>query len=199
MDTLLLGSQNPGKIGELRALLRDLPLELVDLLEFSGHFTIEETGNSYGENAKIKALNYAKSSGLFTLADDSGLEVDALGGAPGVRSARLLDSHSSDADRRRRLLQLLQSHSRPWTARFRCFVALADPEGNFELAEGICEGQIIPEERGCHGFGYDPIFRLSGKEKTMAELSMEEKNQLSHRARAVKALLPVLKKFFGLD
>ncbi len=194
MTKLLLASGNPGKIRELRALLEELPLVLVDLNRLGETLPIEELAEGYATNAQLKALTYAKNSGIWTLADDSGLEVDALDGAPGPRSARLAGPGRSDADRRRHLLELLQTHPRPWRACFRCVVALASPTGEVELAEGMCEGEIIPEERGTHGFGYDPLFKLFEIEKTMAQLSMKEKNRLSHRAHAVKAILPTLKK-----
>jgi len=132
----------------------------------------------------------AAASGLWTIADDTGLEVDALGGAPGVRTARLSED---DASRRAKLLQLLAAHPRPWTARFRCSVALAGPRGEVAIGRGDCEGEILPKERGDHGFGYDPIFLVAGTHYTMAELPLIEKNRLSHRARAVRALLPELR------
>ena len=130
---------------------------------------------------------------MWALADDSGLEVDVLEGAPGPRSARLGAPHLSDADRRHLLLEMLHPHPRPWRARFRSVVALASPEGKIDLAEGTCSGEIIAEERGTGGFGYDPIFLVPGTDCTMAELSMVKKNQLSHRARAIEALMPILK------
>ncbi len=194
MTKLLLAIGNPGKIRELRSLLEELPLVLVDLSLLGETLPIEELEEGYATNAQLKALTYAKNSGIWTLADDSGLEVDALDGAPGPRSARLAGPGCSDADRRRHLLELLRTHPRPWRACFRCVVALASPTGEVVLAEGRCEGEIIPEERGTHGFGYDPIFKLFEIDKTVAQLTMKEKNRLSHRANAVKAILPTLKK-----
>jgi XTP/dITP diphosphohydrolase len=193
MTTLLLASGNPGKQHELRALLRALPLELRTPQEIDLHIRVEEIGETYAENARLKAQRYAEHSGLWTLADDSGLEVDALGGAPGMRSARIAGPARSDRDRRHLLLELLQPHPRPWTARFRCWVALVGPVGEVDSAEGICEGEIIPEERGTGGFGYDPIFLVQNSTLTMAELSMAQKNRISHRARAIHALMPTLK------
>jgi len=149
-----------------------------------------EDGPDYDSIARRKATLYAAASGLWTIADDTGLEVDALGGAPGVRTARLSED---DASRRAKLLQLLAAHPRPWTARFRCSVALASPRGEVAIGRGDCEGEILPEERGDHGFGYDPIFLVAGTHYTMAELPLIEKNRLSHRARAVRALLPELR------
>ena len=153
-----------------------------------------EDGTTYAQNAARKARAFADSSGLITLADDSGLEVDALGGRPGLRSARFAPQPgATDRDRRQFLLDKLKKLPRPWTARFRCVVAIAAPDVPIIYTEGICEGEIIPEERGDFGFGYDPIFLISEKERTMAELMMEEKNTLSHRALAVQAAIPYLK------
>lgn len=193
MPTLLLATHNPGKRREMEALLRELNLLLLDLPALGIEHVVAETGADYAANARLKAMAYAQASGLWTLADDTGLEVDALGGAPGLRSARLLGPGHSDAERRQALLRLLRPHPRPWTARFRCAVALASPSGEVDLAEGMCPGEIIPEERGEHGFGYDPIFLVAGLGHTMAELPLAEKNQVSHRARAVHALLPTLR------
>lgn len=199
MATLLIATRNPGKHREMETLLRDLSLHLVDLSALGIEIALEETGADYSANARLKAMTYAQASGLWTLADDTGLEVDALGGAPGLHSARLLGPGYTDAERRQALLCLLRPHPRPWTARFRCAVALASPEGRVELAEGTCLGEIIPEERGEHGFGYDPIFLVAGLRRTMAELPLAEKNQISHRARAVCALLPTLRQRLGPD
>jgi XTP/dITP diphosphohydrolase len=147
----------------------------------------------------LKGEAFALSSGLLTLADDSGLEVDALNGLPGIRSARFsLKPGATDADRRSYLLQQLEGKPRPWTARFRCCVAILQPqqanlaEPHFYFAEGACPGEIIPQERGSNGFGYDPIFLLAEYNQTMAELSMTEKNRLSHRARALLNAIPLL-------
>ena len=159
---------------------------------------VEETGATYAENASLKAVAYATQSGLWTLADDSGLEVEVLDGAPGLRSARLAGEGKSDSDRRHLLLEMLVDHARPWEARFRATVALADPSGEIEFAEGQCAGEIIAEERGTGGFGYDPIFLVQGVGKTMAELEIREKNQFSHRARALEAIRPVLEARLGL-
>jgi XTP/dITP diphosphohydrolase len=199
MTNLVIATGNPGKIQELQALLQHLPITLNNPHDLRLFLQIEEQNDSYFANAKRKARSYAKQSGLWSLADDSGLEVDALQGAPGLQSARLAGPGRSDADRRALLLTLLQPHPKPWTARFRCVVVLASPEGEFDFAEGVCEGEIIPHERGDQGFGYDPIFLLEDRDKTMAELAMEEKNRLSHRARAVHAILPVLKDRLGLS
>jgi XTP/dITP diphosphohydrolase len=197
MKVLLLASGNPGKLKELRALLKQLEVELTDPKALNLVLHIEETGDTYQQNALIKAEQYARNSGQWTLADDSGLEVDALGGAPGLHSNRYMGPGRSDADRRQRLLQMLQPHPQPWTARFRCCAALVGPDGQRFTAEGTCPGRIIPTERGQNGFGYDPIFLVDSYDKTMAELEMEEKNQISHRARAIHALMPDMLKMVG--
>ena len=192
MQKLLLGTRNRGKQDELITLLSNLRLEILTPQQMGISIEVEETGTTYAENARLKALAYASYSGLWSLSDDSGLEVEALDGAPGLRSARLGGEGKSDTDRRRLLIEMLADHSRPWEARFRATVSLAGPTGEFEYAEGQCVGEIIPEERGIGGFGYDPIFLVHEAGKTMAELDMDEKNQLSHRARAFEAIRSVL-------
>lgn len=192
MLKLLLGTHNPGKQSELRALLEYPNLEIVTIDDLGIELEIEETGATYAENARLKAVSYAVESGLWSLSDDSGLEVEALDGAPGLKSARFAGEGKSDSDRRRRLLEILKDHPRPWEAQFRATVAIASPSGEVELAEGRCSGEIIPEERGVGGFGYDSIFLTHGTGKTMAELEMGEKNRISHRARAIEALRPIL-------
>ncbi|TLM99763.1 non-canonical purine NTP pyrophosphatase, partial [bacterium] len=152
------------------------------------------------ENAALKARAYAAASGLPALADDSGLEVDALGGAPGLHSARYSPQpNASDADRRVLLLANLRGKPRPWAAHFHCSVAIALPDGTLRFSEGQVYGEILPVERGSNGFGYDALFLLAELGRTMAELSGEEKNTLSHRARAVHAALPVLRQLLGGD
>jgi XTP/dITP diphosphohydrolase len=193
MLKILIATGNKGKLLEIQALLDDPELTLVLPAEMGINLNVEENGATYETNAAIKAMAFACASGLLTLADDSGLEVDALGGQPGVRSARFSPlPNASDADRRHTLLERLRGVSRPWTAHFHCTVALARPDGTLRFASGECRGEIIPEERGQNGFGYDPIFLFPELGRTMAELSMDEKNQISHRARAVKAARPVL-------
>jgi len=194
---LLIATANVGKLREMRALLDFAGLELVSLADLRILQEVEE-GSDYAENARRKAATFAVRTGFWTIADDSGLEVDALGGAPGPHSARLAGPQASDADRRRLLLELLQPFPRPWTARFRCTMALAGPEGSLDLATGVCEGEIVPAERGSGGFGYDPLFLVAGRNRTMAELLEVEKNLISHRARAVRALLPILRPRLGL-
>lgn len=185
---LLLASNNAGKLREMQALLEDVEIELLLPKHIGLTLDVVEDGSTYAANAALKAQAFRRASGLLTLADDSGLEVEALGGAPGIYSARYSSKPgATDADRRHYLLENLRDKPRPWRARFYCAIALADPEGKLRFTEGICPGEIIPEERGNDGFGYDPIFLLPELGRTMAQLSLPEKNLLSHRARAVQA------------
>jgi XTP/dITP diphosphohydrolase len=190
---LLLGTSNPGKIAEMTALLDGLSLIIIQPSDLPYDLQVEETGETYLDNAVHKALSWSRQSGLMTLADDSGLEVDALNGAPGLISHRFTGNlDASDAERRKYLIQLLRDYPRPWTGRFQCAVAIALPGDELITGTGSCEGEIIPEERGTNGFGYDPIFLVGGTGKTMAELSMDQKNCLSHRARAIASARPAL-------
>ncbi len=204
MAKLLIASNNHGKLVEFQALLGDLDLELLTPALLGLRLEVEENGRTYAENAAAKAAAFARASGLPALGDDSGLEVDALGGEPGIRSHRFAPQpDAGDADRRAYLLERLSGHPRPWTARFHCSVALAIPgeagqEPRLHFAEGGCEGEIIPEERGETGFGYDPVFYIPGLQATMAELGMEQKNRLSHRANAVRAARPLIARLLGL-
>jgi XTP/dITP diphosphohydrolase len=185
---LLIATHNQGKVREYRALLSDLPLEVTYLDAEGITFEAEETGATFDENAVQKASAYAAASGLLTWADDSGLEVDALDGAPGVLSARYgAPDARTDQDRYRLLLAELASvPEAERTARFHCVVALASPSGEVQTADGCCEGRIGVEPRGSHGFGYDPVFLVAdtGYTQTMAELEPALKNTISHRARA---------------
>ena len=193
MSKLLLASNNQGKLKEIQALLQDLDIKLLTPAELGISLDVDETGTTYAENAALKGRAFAQASSLLTLSDDSGLEVDVLGGLPGLHSARFAPQPgASDADRRAYLLQQLHGKPRPWTACFRCMIALTTPAGDVQLAEGICPGEIIPDERGHNGFGYDPLFLIPELGRTMAELDMESKNRLSHRARAVQAARPML-------
>ena len=193
MSKLLVATQNRGKTREIEALLADLDMELVTPLQLGLNLNVEESGQTYAQNAALKAIAFANATGMLALADDSGLEVDALGGLPGLHSARFAPQPGAqDVDRRVYLLERLQGNARPWLARFRCVIALARAGSQPRFAEGVCEGEIIPEERGQNGFGYDPIFLIPELGKTMAELSMQERNRLSHRARAVLAARPIL-------
>lgn len=194
MPKLLIATNNRGKLREIQALLTDLLLELVIPADLGLQLEVDETGQTYAENAALKVRAFAQASGLMALADDSGLEVDALDGQPGVHSARFAPwPGATDADRRKLLLERLADQPQPWTARFRCLAAIAVPgDETIHLVEGVCPGQIIPEERGQNGFGYDPIFLIPELGRTMAQLEMDEKNRLSHRARAVLAARPWL-------
>ncbi|HLO33096.1 MAG TPA: RdgB/HAM1 family non-canonical purine NTP pyrophosphatase [Anaerolineales bacterium] len=200
MNKLLIATNNQGKVQELRDLLKDIRIELVTPAQIDLELEVVEDGHSYAENATKKAIAFAHASGLISLADDSGLEVEALNGAPGLYSARYGSPDGgklSDAERRAFLIRNLRSRPRPWAARFHATIALAHPNGKTQLAEGSCTGEIIPEERGTGGFGYDPIFLLPELRKTMAELSMEEKNRLSHRAKAVMNAKPILVRIYN--
>jgi XTP/dITP diphosphohydrolase len=190
---LLLASYNQGKLHELQALLADVPVDLISPASLNLSLDVVEDGLTYQENAARKATTFAQAAGYLSLADDSGLEVEALDGQPGLHSARFSPlPGATDRDRRELLLEKVRNKPRPWVARFRCVIALAVPTGELYFSEGVCPGEIIPEERGQNGFGYDPIFLLTALGKTMAELSMDEKNRLSHRARAVAAAKGVL-------
>lgn len=191
---LLIATSNAGKIMELRALLsKYIFFEILTPAEIGILMIPEESGASYLENAQLKAEYYADRSRMAVLADDTGLEVDALDGQPGLYSARFSNlAGASDADRRRFLLQKLKGKPQPWHAHFICTAVLIDYLGNQHFATGRCEGQIISTERGKNGFGYDPVFLFPDLNKTMAELELEEKNRISHRARALHALAPYL-------
>ncbi len=178
---LVIASGNAGKLREYRDLLASTGLELI-----AHDHEVDEVGETYAENARLKAEAAASASGLPALGDDSGLEVDVLGGFPGIRSARL---GPNQKERTAALLQRLEGHPRPWTARFVCTVALVAPGRPVDCFEGECRGEIVPEWRGEAGFGYDPIFLVPGTGKTFGEMPPEEKRQYSHRANAVRALL----------
>ena len=186
---LLLATTNSGKLEELHALLHGASFSILSPADLGLELEVAEVGADYAANARAKAVAFAQATGLWALADDTGLEVDALGGAPGLFSRRLA---GSDLERRKRLLLMLASFPRPWTATFRSAVALAGPTGALITADGACLGEILPAPRGQGGFGYDPLFLVAGTNRTIAELSLEEKNRLSHRGRAVRALLPEL-------
>jgi XTP/dITP diphosphohydrolase len=178
---LVIASGNAGKLREYRELLADTGFELV---AFDSE--VEEMGETYAENARLKAEPACSRSQLPALGDDSGVEVEALGGFPGLRSARLAPTQ---VERTAELLKRLEGKPRPWDARFVCVVALAAPGRPTQFFEGECRGEIVPEWRGQAGFGYDPIFLVPGTGKTFGEMPPEEKQLYSHRARAVQALL----------
>lgn len=182
---LLIATHNRGKLREYQEILAGLPYDLVTLDEVGIHDDVEETGATFAENAQIKATEYARRSGLLTLADDSGLQVDALDGEPGVRSKRYAGDGASDADRVVFLLAKLRDVPREQrAARFRCVIVIASPRGDTHTFDGTCEGEIAFTPRGTNGFGYDPVFLFPARGVTMAELPSEEKNRISHRARA---------------
>ena len=199
MPQLLIATENQGKIHELQELLAALNVELVTPRKLGLNLAVIEDGETYEENAGKKARAYAAASGLISFADDSGLEVDALGGAPGLYSARYSPKPgATDADRRAYLLENLRDKPRPWLAHFHATVAIATPDGELRFADGNCHGEIIPEERGTGGFGYDPLFFIQSTGRTMAELTMDEKNRLSHRALAVQNAAQILKEILGV-
>lgn len=189
LPTLVIATTNPGKLREVGLILEHLPLTIRSLTEFEDIVTVEETGATYAENAQLKARGYATQINLDVIADDTGLEVDALEGAPGVRSARYSGESASDQDRVSHLLSNLAGVSEAKrTARFVSAIAVAESDGRIiHTAAGICEGIITLQPRGTGGFGYDPIFVPSGYDKTLAELSPAVKNRISHRAQALLA------------
>ncbi|MBE0431074.1 MAG: XTP/dITP diphosphatase [Dehalococcoidia bacterium] len=195
MPKLLLATFNQGKIREYRLLLDSLAYRLTTLTEERIQEVVTESGDTYEQNARLKALAYARLTGLTTLADDSGLEVDALDGAPGVRSARFAGETAADSDRVDLLLARLNGV--PWekrTARFKCVIAIATPQGRAATCYGECQGIIAFQSLGEGGFGYDPVFFVPDKGMTMAELPMEIKNRISHRARASQQLSRLLQR-----
>jgi len=196
MKKLLIATNNPGKIAEITAILTPLPLKLITPAELGITLFIPEDGQSYFENAHKKAAAFAQATGLPTLADDSGLEVEVLGGAPGVHSHRYsADPSATDEQRCRALLNQLSAYPRPWKAAFHCEVVLCDANELVLRSHGSCPGEIIPEFRGKNGFGYDPIFLVEGTHRTMAELTDEQKNHISHRAKALQAAWDDLLRF----
>ncbi|MGA2157836.1 MAG: XTP/dITP diphosphatase [Dehalococcoidia bacterium] len=195
MLRLLLATTNRGKAAEYVSLLKGLDLDLVTLDQVGISQEAAENYSTFEENARSKAVFYAALSGLITLADDSGLEVDALGGEPGVRSSRYAGENASDADRVNFLLDKLKGvPCELRSARFRCVIAIAEPDGKVETVSGDCRGCIALEPRGMNGFGYDPVFYLPEYEKTIAEISPELKNEISHRGRAAQKARSLLKK-----
>ncbi len=192
---LLLATTNPGKIREITEMLHDIPVQIVSLKEAGITTPVEETGATIYANAVLKAREYARMTGLLTLADDSGIEVDALDGAPGVHSARFAGEHATDEERNNLLLEKLRDvPTAKRTARFRCVVAIATPDLKIETTEGTIEGQIARGPKGTNGFGYDPLFYVPSLGKHMAELPPEHKNRISHRGKATAAALPILRR-----
>jgi XTP/dITP diphosphohydrolase len=193
MSKLLLATTNRGKISEYRSLLSGLPFELVTPGEVGINIDVEEKYPSYEENASVKAKTYSDASHLITLADDSGLEVDMLGGEPGIRSARAAGEAAGDKERIKHLLARLKGVPlEKRTARFKCVIAIATPEGRTELCHGECPGLVVLEPRGENGFGYDPVFYLPEFKKTIAELPLDIKNRISHRGKAARKAYRIL-------
>ena len=202
MPQLLLATNNAGKVSEYRQLLDGCGWQIVTPAEIELKIAIDETGQTYAENATLKAVAYASASGLTSLADDSGLEVDALDGRPGVLSARYAGADRTDAERAEALLtELRDVPDDQRTARFRCVIAIAsrsaiaNGEEEVELAEGAVEGRIVREPRGESGFGYDPIFLLPERGLTMAELPAGEKHRVSHRGAAAREARVILERW----
>ena len=189
MDTVVIATRNTGKLREFRELLRPLKNEILSLADLKVDTECEESGNTFAENARLKAIGYSRLVQFPVLADDSGLEVEALGGRPGIFSARYGGPGASDEDRVRKLLKELESSAGERNARFVCSLALAQGGRLLLESEGECRGTIAKEPRGTNGFGYDPIFLFPALGRTYAELNQAEKNVHSHRSRAVASLL----------
>ncbi len=198
MMKILLATQNQGKVRELQELLADEEIEVVSLQDLPDWEEVEENGETFAENAALKARAAVQRTGLIALADDSGLEVDALNGAPGVFSARFAGEPKDDERNNDKLLDLLETiPDDKRTARFRCALVIAAPEGKEYLTEGTVEGKILRQRRGTDGFGYDPLFLVPELGRTLAEISLTEKNDLSHRARAFRKAIPILQALKG--
>jgi XTP/dITP diphosphohydrolase len=199
MPELVIATKNVGKIKELEKLLADLPVRLRSLNDFADVIEPEETGMTFSENAILKAHSYAGQTGIPALADDSGLEVEALSGAPGVLSARYAGASATDANRIEKLLrEVKETNDANRRARFVCAMAIADAAGETRfVAEGVCGGVIASTRRGANGFGYDPVFIPDGFSETFGELSGDIKQQISHRARASRKIIQYLRRFYA--
>jgi XTP/dITP diphosphohydrolase len=194
-DKILIATTNQGKVQEFKELVKELPVAFSSLLELSGIPEVVEDGATFEENALKKARLIAQSTGMVTLADDSGLCIDALGGRPGVHSARYAGENASDEEKYRLVLEeMLGVPDSERTARFICALALVDPENNEELFRGVCEGRITHEPRGTAGFGYDPIFYFEEAGCTFAEMTRESKNAVSHRGIALRQFAEFLRR-----
>lgn len=197
---LLLATTNQGKVAEVRAVLEGLGVDLVSLAEFPSLPEAVENADTFEDNAKLKALHYAKLTGLVALADDSGLEVDVLHGAPGVRSARYAGPTCDDAANNAKLVaDLADIPAERRTARFRCALALVSDDDVIHVAAGVIEGLIIDEPRGTNGFGYDPHFLVPEFGLTTAEMPPAHKNEISHRGRALRAIRPAIERIFRVE
>ena len=200
MKEIVVATANPGKLREIKESLEGMQLRVLSLTDLPPLPPVKEDGLTFRENALKKARAAARHSGILTIADDSGLEVDHLGGEPGVRSARFAGEEASDADNNRKLLQRLAGVPPAQRgAAFRCVIAVVDPQGQEAWVEGTCSGVIGEQERGTQGFGYDPLFIIPELGKTLAELPLKEKNRISHRGKALAALKDVLKDFLKLS
>ena len=199
MRKIVVGTRNNGKVREIQTALADLPFAVVGLPE-TDIPDVEETGTTFQENAILKARHYCQFTGEYCLADDSGLEVDALDGEPGVYSARYAGLDATDAANNEKLLTVLKEVPPSGrTARFRSVLVLAGPDGSLLLVDGVCEGVILDEARGTGGFGYDPLFYMPSQGKTMAEMTIEEKNRISHRGNALKSFRQLVLQADRLD
>ena len=194
MTELVLASGNKGKLAEFQRLLEGLDVQIHSMKEYPEIGEIVEDGSTFAENALIKARAVCKATGKPAMADDSGLAVDALNGAPGIYSARFAGEQRSDADNNAKVLQLLEGvEDGKRTARFFCVIAIVLPDGREYTAEGTCEGTILRALRGEGGFGYDPLFYVESLDKTFAELTMEEKNRISHRGHANRKAVEIIR------
>ncbi len=192
---LLIATTNPGKVKEFQSLLEGLNLELVGLTDIGITTEVEEAGSTYAENAELKARAYSKMSGLLTLADDSGIEVETLGGWPGVYSARYAANPAARIEKM--LKEMIDVPDEKRSARFQCAITLAWPDGRFQTVTGSCEGVVAHEPHGTGGFGFDPIFYFPEYKATMAELPIEVKNQISHRGRAAQKAKAILLEYLS--
>jgi XTP/dITP diphosphohydrolase len=194
---LLIATRNRGKVAEIKALLGTVALrnvEVITLVDLPNVSELREDGKTFRENARAKALHYAQAHRVLCVADDSGLAVEALDGRPGVLSARYAGKNATDEENNALLLDDLKPHRKPWRAAFVCAAAAALPARVIAEAEGRIEGEIVAVPRGSGGFGYDPLFRVEGTARTMAELPVEEKNRISHRGKAMRLLIEELRK-----
>lgn len=188
---LVIATHNQGKLEEFKVLMKDLPVEIKSLADFEKIEEPEETGRTFAANARLKAIYYAKKTGKPCVADDSGLEVQALEGAPGVRSARYAGEEASDEDNNKLLLQNMKFQVKR-TCRFRCALAVAMPDGKIAYeTDGVCDGMLLHEPLGTEGFGYDPLFWSTELHKGMGEATMQEKNRISHRGKAIRKLIAI--------
>lgn len=189
MKEIVIATRNPGKLEEFKVLMKDLEIELHSLEEWPDLVEPEETGRTFIANARLKATYYAKATGLPCIADDSGLEVLALDGAPGVRSARYASEEATDEENNDLLIRTMKFQVKR-TCRFRCALAVADPSGKILLeSDGVCDGMLLHEPLGEEGFGYDPLFWSTELHKGLGETTMEEKNKISHRSKAIKKMV----------